>query len=163
MPAQNKSRTGPRTKRATWHPSPKTQALILSTWEPIDAVELENPLQVIERNMIFYSVLGNRTLEAAAKLRDSLPEDRSERSHKAGAPTIRDVTFLMEMGMDYRLRAEKSAIQALPYRIPKVTAVPPETEADADQGSAVDAFGADPRVIEDITRTLERVKGKTAA
>ena len=162
---------GQRHKTKDWQPSPEAQELILSTWTPIVS-SVEGPLEVLERNMVLYSVLGTRTLEAAGKLRDILVAEKRTDDPAAFAEatrgrkparqraTARDVSYLMDLGMTYRDRAEKSALGVLPYRQPKLMAIAPPGDVEMDLGSDTNAHGADPVILEDITRTLEKVRAK---
>lgn len=159
--AEERAKTGgPKKRQHQWKPSPECQALILSTWGPIDITTIETPLEVIERNMVFFSTLGTRTLEAAAALKDKLNE-RVEAGYVPKAADFRDIDHLMDMGVGYRKQAEKSAALALPYRQPKLNAIAAPDENEQDMGTPTDAHGAPAPVIDDISRTLAKVKAKT--
>lgn len=123
-------------RHKNWKPSAETRRLMTSTWTEIPRAEAEAaepPDVVIENNMRFHAILGNRILSAAHRaLAD--PKNRLD---------FQNVEFLIQRGLEHRDRAEKSAVALLPYRKPKLAPAQPEQAEATDSGTVLDASGRD--------------------
>lgn len=130
-----------------WEPDEATRKAMTAAWRPIGVDEVANaePADaVIENNMRFHAILGNRLLhEAAARL-------------QKGGNVYRNVEFLIQKGLEHRDRAEKSAVELLPYRKGKVATTKLD-KTEAPKGIELDDVGRDQLAVE-LAKTFKAAK-----
>jgi hypothetical protein len=135
------------TQWSRYEPTSEARAKLMSAFEPIDPnVETpETALTVLERNMVMHATLGSRIIGLAGQAQKDPNVDR------------KDALWMMELGFKHREIAGKTAIAILPYRHARISPVVAKDETD--DGEVVSPT-VEPVVIEDIGKTLDRVRKK---